>query len=221
MADLGKRILERLEAVGLSQSELARRVGITQPAVSNLIKRGNGSSSYLHRIAAELQTTAAYLAGQTDDPSEGALPAPTPETIAEQLGMTLIPEIDLHFALGGGSFVDGYVTETMVPYRTDWLQRITRGYQADIFLTQGDGDSMIPTILDGDDVIVNRAEQKITRQDKIWALGYGDLVAIKRVRKLADGTFQLLSDNRDIPPIPALEDELRIIGRVVWVGRRM
>lgn len=218
---MGERIRDRLEALGMSQAELARRVGISQPSVNHLIKRGATGSSHLHKIARELETTPAYLTGEIDDPSAGALPAPTPAMIAEQLGMTLIPEIDLHFALGGGSFVEGYVEETLVPYRTDWLHRITRGMPADIFLTQGDGDSMLPTILDGDDVIVNRAERMVTKQDKIWALGYGDLVAIKRVRRMADGTFRLLSDNKDIPPIEALEDELRIIGRVVWVGRRM
>ncbi|CDO35809.1 S24 family peptidase [Novosphingobium sp. KN65.2] len=223
MAELGIRILERLEATGLSQTELARRVGITQPAISNLIKRGSGGSSHLHKIAKELGTTAAYLTGETDDPSEGALPAPTPQMIAEQLGMTLIPEIDLHFALGGGSFVDGHVTSSLVPYRTDWLDRITRGSPApaDVFLTRGDGDSMMPTILDDDDVVVNRADRIITKQDRIWALGYGDLVSIKRVRRLASGVFQLLSDNVNVSPIEAYEDELRVIGRVIWIGRRM
>jgi phage repressor protein C with HTH and peptisase S24 domain len=218
---MGDRIRDRLEALTMSQAELARRVGISQPSVNHLIKRGAAGSSHLHKIARALQTTPAYLTGETDDPSEGALPAPTPQLIAEQLGMTLIPEIDLHFALGGGSFVEGPVTTTMVPYRTDWLNRITRGLPADIFLTQGDGDSMIPTILDGDDVIVNRAERTITRQDKIWAVGYGDFVAIKRVRRLANGTYQLMSDNPVVTPIEAVEDELRVIGRVVWIGRRM
>lgn len=223
MADLGKRVLERLEAVGISQSELARRVGITQPAVSNLIKRGTGGSSHLHKIAAVLRTTPSYLTGETDDPSEGALPAPTPELIAEQLGMTLIPEIDLHFALGGGSFVDGPIRTSLIPYRTEWLQRITRGSPEppDVFLTRGDGDSMMPTILDEDDVIVNRADRIITKQDRIWALGYGDLVSIKRVRRLSTGIFHLLSDNPAVSPIEAIEEELRVIGRVVWIGRKM
>lgn len=218
---MGDRIRERLEAVGLSQAELARRVGISQPSINHLIRRGAGGSSHLHKIARELQTTPAYLSGETGDPSEGALPVPTPETIAEQLGMTLIPEIDLAFALGGGSFVDGYVATTMVPYRTDWLHRFTRGEPADVFLTRGDGDSMMPTILDDDDVIVNRSDRIISKQDRIWALGYGDLVSIKRVRRMADGTFHLVSDNPNVTPIIAYEDELRIIGRVIWVGRRM
>jgi phage repressor protein C with HTH and peptisase S24 domain len=218
---IGERISDRLIELGISQAELARRVGVAQPTINNLIHRNKVGTKHLHRIARELQTTPAYLSGETDDPSEGALPVPTPETIAEQLGMTLIPEIDLAFALGGGSFVDGYVATTMVPYRTDWLHRFTRGEPADVFLTRGDGDSMMPTILDDDDVIVNRSDRVISKQDRIWALGYGDLVSIKRVRRMADGKFHLVSDNPNVTPIIAYEDELRIIGRVIWVGRRM
>jgi Predicted transcriptional regulator len=220
---VGDRISSRLTELGLTQSELARRVHVSQATIAQLVTGRSRSSAHLHKIARELQTTPAYLSGETDDPSAGALPVPTPELVAEQLGMTLIPEVDLSFALGGGSFVDGPVKTTLVPYRTEWLDRITRGSPAppDVFLTRGDGDSMMPTILDEDEVIVNRADRMITKQDRIWALGYGDLVSIKRVRRLASGVFQLLSDNPAVSPIEAMEDELRVIGRVIWIGRKM
>ncbi len=218
---MGERLKLRLDALGMSQAELARRVGISQPSVNHLIKRGASGSAHLHKIARELQTTPGYLQGETDDPDAGALPAVTPAMIAEQLGQTLIPQIDLHFALGGGTFVEGPVRETMVPFRTDWLAHISRGRPADVFLTKGDGDSMIPTILDGDDVIVNRGERIIDKQDKIWALGFGDLVSIKRVTRLPNGRYQLNSDNHAVWPQEALEEELHVIGRVIWIGRRM
>jgi phage repressor protein C with HTH and peptisase S24 domain len=218
---ISARLAQRLAEMDMSQSELARRVGVSQATIAQLISGKSRSSAHLHKIARALNTTPAFLSGETEDALEGALLTPTPQMIAEQLGMSLIPEIDLHFALGGGNYVDGPVKTTMVPFRSDWLDRITRGRPADIFLTQGDGDSMIPTILDGDDIIVNRTERMITRQDQIWALGYGDLVSIKRVRRLANGTFLLVSDNRDVTPIEALEDELRVLGRVIWIGRRM
>lgn len=66
---LGSRILERMEVVGLSQAELARRVGLSQPTIFNLIHRGKKGSTKLHVIARELRTTPAYLMGETDDPT--------------------------------------------------------------------------------------------------------------------------------------------------------
>jgi transcriptional regulator with XRE-family HTH domain len=66
--EMGSRLLERLRANDMSQAELARRVGVSQPTINNLIHRGKVGSRYLHRIARELGTTPAYLAGETDDP---------------------------------------------------------------------------------------------------------------------------------------------------------
>jgi phage repressor protein C with HTH and peptisase S24 domain len=217
----GERIAERRNELGLSQTQLAQRAGVSQATIAKLESGISSGSSQIHRIARVLQTTAEYLTGDTKDPTLGAPIAPSPQMIAEQLGMTLIPQIDLHFALGGGSFVEGHVNTTMVPHRTDWLNHITRGKPADIFLTKGDGDSMIPTIMDGDDIIVNRSERIIDKQDKIWALGYGDLVSIKRVMRLPNGRYSLNSDNKQVWPVEALEEELRVIGRVIWIGRRM
>lgn len=218
---VGDRVAARLAKLGMSQAELARRVQLAQPTINNLINRNKVGTKHLHRIAQALQTSAAYLNEETDDPSEGALPLPTPELIAEQLGMRFIPEIDLDFALGGGAFIDGEVGTSLVPFRNDWLDRLARFGPADLFLTRGDGDSMMPTILDEDDVIVNRADNVITKQDRIWALGYGHLATIKRVRRMSDGRFLLMSDNPNVSPIEAVEDELHVVGRVVWIGRRM
>lgn len=218
---IGERVRERLEALGISQSELARRTGLAQPTIAKLASGTAQGSSHLHRIARELRTTPAYLTGETNDPSEGAVPTPTPGMIAEQLGLQLIPDVDIAYSMGGGAVIGDVVESTMVPFRRDWLQRLTRGGPADVFLTRGKGDSMMPTILDGDDVLVNRADRIVKDQDMIWALGYGELGQIKRVRRLAGGSYELHSDNPTVRPIPATEDELFIVGRVIWIGRRM
>lgn len=64
----------RIEHV--SQSELARRIKVSQQAVSRLISGEVRGSKHLHLIARELGTTPAYLTGETDDPNEDAPPAP-------------------------------------------------------------------------------------------------------------------------------------------------
>lgn len=74
--DVGQRILERLKVTGLNQSELARRVGLSQPAINALIRGSSRSSTHLHKIARELRTTPAYLEGEVDDPHEDAPAAP-------------------------------------------------------------------------------------------------------------------------------------------------
>ncbi len=218
---LPDRLNARISERGTSQSKLAKRLGISQSAIAHLVSGRSHSSTHLHRIAAELGTTPAYLTGETDDPDEGALLIPTPTVIAEQLGMRMIPDVDMAYSLGGGSIVADYVAEKQVAFPQAWLDHAVRGRPCDVFLTRGDGDSMLPTILDGDVVLVNRAERVIDRQDRIWALGYGELAQIKRVRRLPSGMFQLNSDNPVVSPIEACENELHVVGRVVWIGRKM
>lgn len=73
---VGDRIRARLAQLDLSQSELARRVRVNQSTIAALLSGRSRSSSHLHLIARELQTTPAYLTGETDDPDEGAPPPP-------------------------------------------------------------------------------------------------------------------------------------------------
>lgn len=68
MMEIGVRIAERLEFLGMSQAELARRAHIPQTTINSLIKKPRRSSPHLVRIARELLTTPGYLTGDTDDP---------------------------------------------------------------------------------------------------------------------------------------------------------
>ena len=69
---IGTRIESRLKELGISQAELARRVMVDQSTINGLVRGHSQSSKHLHRIARELQTTAAYLSGETDDPQAEA-----------------------------------------------------------------------------------------------------------------------------------------------------
>jgi transcriptional regulator with XRE-family HTH domain len=69
---VGERIGERLKELGLSQSELARRVDLPQTTINTLVRGGSRTSRHLHRIARVLRTTPAYLSGETDDPDADA-----------------------------------------------------------------------------------------------------------------------------------------------------
>jgi transcriptional regulator with XRE-family HTH domain len=61
------RLRERMNEEGISQAELARRVGVRQPTIFKLLTGENAGSTHIHKIARELGTTPAYLTGETDD----------------------------------------------------------------------------------------------------------------------------------------------------------
>lgn len=93
---LGARLDDRMKEVGLTQSELARRVRVTQGAISQLISGSSQGSKYLHKIARELGTTPAYLTGEVDDPEQDAPESPplTPDEAKMLTGWRLLSAED-------------------------------------------------------------------------------------------------------------------------------
>lgn len=150
----------------------------------------------------------------------GAL-LPQPEEMAKQLGFGLVPELELGYSMGGGAVFNDYRHVGVVPFPLTWLRSLMAGAMADLFVARGEGDSMQPTLLDGDVVLIDTAQRQITKQDRIWAVSYGDLGMIKRVRRLPNGSYSLMSDNPAVSEVNAVDDEMYVIGRVVWIGRRI
>lgn len=220
MADLGERILERLQIVKISQSELARRVGITQPAIANLIKRGKGGSSHLHKIARELQTTSAYLIGETEDPNENYVPVPSTEVVAQDLGLVPVRELDLSLGMGA-TFLDVPVTETVRHFPIEFLRAYTRASPDKLFFAHGVGDSMEPTLRDSDLLLIDCSQDTLNISDKIWAIAYAGFGSIKRLRPLPDGGVEMAADNPLVSNAVAYDGELQVIGRVVAIVRKM
>ncbi|MET3723465.1 helix-turn-helix domain-containing protein [Sphingomonas trueperi] len=70
--NIGERIDYRLKAIGISQAELARRVGVRQSTINGLIRGESRGSKHLHVIARILRTSPAYLTGETEDPAPDA-----------------------------------------------------------------------------------------------------------------------------------------------------
>lgn len=88
---IGSRIDERLSALGYSQSKLARLTGLNQSTISGLIRGDQRSSTHLHKIAQHLQTTSAYLEGDTDNPDANAPLPPVPPSYQAISLQVLLP----------------------------------------------------------------------------------------------------------------------------------
>jgi transcriptional regulator with XRE-family HTH domain len=69
---LGQRIEQRRKQIGITQAELARRVGMPQSSMNSLINGDSRATKYLHKLVRELRTTPEYLSGEIDDPADGA-----------------------------------------------------------------------------------------------------------------------------------------------------
>ncbi|WP_218035979.1 MULTISPECIES: XRE family transcriptional regulator [Sphingobium] len=217
--DFGGRIRSRLETLGMSQAELARRVGIKQPSINHLIKNGAQGSKHIHQIAQALQTTPAYLSGETDDPAEGYVALPSTDVIAGELGLVPVREIDLRYGMGATE-LEVPVTTTVRHFSREWIKIYTGASPDHLYFAQGIGDSMAPTILDSDLLLIDASEQTLHLADKIWACAYGNSGMVKRLRQMADGSIKIMSDNQNVRDEIAYDNELHVLGRIVAIVRK-
>ncbi len=157
------------------------------------------------------------IADLVDDAS-GVIPFDSHDTAPDNV--VLVREYTLRLSGGPGStpLLDEIEESRAVPFMRDWLRE--KGIppnKAKRFKVKG--DSMVPTVGEGDTVLVDTSDTKI-RNGRVYALSYGDDLRIKRLFTKLDGTLILHSDNPDavprdeeLPPELA-EQYIRIIGRV-------
>ena len=84
------------------------------------------------------------------------------------------------------------------------------------------GNSMEPELKEGDTVLIDESQKSILA-GAIYAVGIEDTVMVKRVEKHPN-KLVLLSENKHHNPIYLQNEEMnkvRIIGKVIWMGREL
>lgn len=134
----------------------------------------------------------------------------------------LVPLYDVEVSAGHGAHIDQEQIASQIAFRRDWLTQ--SGFNINNLVSlSARGDSMEPTVRDGDLLLVDTSQKEVI-EDGIYVLLLDHHLLAKRLQRLYDGTIYIRSDNtayeRQVVP-PDAADQLQIIGRVVWTGRRM
>lgn len=217
----GGRLKWAREQAGFATAaDFAKRYGLNPTSYRAYENDQNGYARKAHDFADKLGVTARWLI-EGGDLEPGQDEGGHFAVQAKQMGLALVPQLELGYSMGGGSIFTDYQQTGFVPFQRDWLRRFMRGTFADLFVARGEGDSMMPTLLDGDIVLIDTSQKSIDRQDRIWAISYGDLGMIKRIRRLPNGVYRVTSDNPVVEAIEVADDEMHVVGRVVWIGRTM
>lgn len=138
--------------------------------------------------------------------------------------LVYIRQVDIRYAMGDGASIDDYPSVSLVPFNFASLRRLTKSPVERLFLATGIGNSMEPTLLKDDVVLIDASDTRTTYGDVLWAFEYAGSGYIKRLRRVKrDGRefIEALSDNASVPPMVADPDDVHIVGKVVWIARSM
>ena len=128
----------------------------------------------------------------------------------------LIPVHDVEVSAGDGRVSYGESTKYHLAYRKYWLK--SRGLNPkDLHVVIARGDSMQPTIDDGESLLVNTADN-VPKDGHIYVIRSGDTLWVKRIQKQLDGKLLLISDNTTYPAMPfdlAEAHDVQVVGKVV------
>lgn len=137
--------------------------------------------------------------------------------------LVLVPRLDVGASAGPGSLEGDEQAVGRLAFRSGWLRELAGGSPAGLSIIRVEGDSMVPTLGHGDDILVDRADAADRLRDGIYVLRVDDVLIVKRLAMHPAGRrFTIRSDN---PAYPDWSDcdpaTIEVIGRVVWAGRRV
>jgi phage repressor protein C with HTH and peptisase S24 domain len=208
-AELARLIAEKRE----DYAGLSRMLGRNAAYIQQFIKRG-----VPRKLAEEDRRKLARYFGVDESLLGG--PAKEPQAAKDLIA---IPRFDIRASAGPGAFTEGEVPIAHLGFDQIFLKQLCNATPSDLSIIRVRGDSMYPTLADGDDIMVDRSAAGTRLQDGIYVLRREDTLTVKRIA-VHPGTRRLTisSDNSAYPSWPDCDpQDVDVIGRVVWAGRKI
>lgn len=221
---LAELIEQRLKALNTNAFAVEKEHGLPPDAIRSVLRGLKKSGTGLNNAQqiCEALGLELYIGPPRDT-------GPVEQVILDGQEFAQVPLHKASLAAGHGA---DNGTETIVDhlaFRRDWLKRIGVAASKAV-LARAQGDSMQPSIHDGDLVLIDTSRREISirsrtpsdqRPAPIYALLDGGGARVKRLEQPEPGIIMLLSDNPAFPPEILTGPKaaaLNIIGKVMWWG---
>jgi phage repressor protein C with HTH and peptisase S24 domain len=124
---------------------------------------------------------------------------------------------------GPGAIPDREVGQPYFAFDERWLKRLTGTAASQLSIVRVQGDSMAPTLNEGDDILIDTGDCGERLRDGIYVLRVDDSLVVKRLALNPKGRrVTVQSDNPAYPDWPDCSlSDIHCIGRVIWSGRKV
>lgn len=213
-ADSRQRLLDLATAKGDSLSQLSTMIGRNVSYLQQFVRKGSPrklEETDRRKLADYFGVNEAEL-GAEDISSTAAGKSP-------RAGWIAVPRLGLDASAGPGRLAgEGEEPIGSFGFSADWLR--TRGLDpAMLSAIAVAGDSMEPTLRDGDEILVDRTPRPA--RDGIHVVMVEGALLVKRLDTGRPGTIGLISDNDAYSRVDLPAADVRVIGRVIWKGGRL
>ena len=217
---LAERLRARARQLGMNAREVAEQARVNRSFVYDIMR---GRSEHpnlekLDKVARAIKVDREWLLK-----GQGKVEGDEPE-MAEVDAFVAIPSVEITASMGGGQIVSDEI-EDGEPYhfKNSWITRRLRADPANLRIMHVEGDSMMPTLQDGDVVLVDLA-RSLPTPPGIFVLFDGMGLVAKRLEHIPNSDpprVRVISDNTFYTPYERTADEIKIIGRIRWFGREI
>lgn len=120
--------------------------------------------------------------------------------------------------VSNGELAPDRTTEMRIAFRRDWIAR--KGLAQNMSIIKVQGDSMDPTLMSGDLVLVDHSKDATTRGG-LFAITIDQEILIKRIQPLMDSKLLVISDNAKYTTLEMAAENIHINGKVIWFAREI
>jgi repressor LexA len=187
---------------GVTFTELSRVLGRNPAYLQQYATRGSP------RLLAEADR--ARLAGYFGVP-ESRLGGPAPDGLVE------IARLDVGASAGPGRLTEDERARRPGAVSPALLRELRVRPEA-ASMIRVEGDSMEPTLSDGDEILVDRDRRDVSGRGGVFVIRLDGVLMVKRLRK-AVGAVEVISDNPAYPVRRCKPEAVDVVGRVAWLSR--
>lgn len=209
--DPRERLVVLSEERGVSLASLSRLIGKNSSYLQQFVRKGSP-----RKLEEQDRGTLARFFG-VDEVELGRL-KDNSSASSRGDGWIDVPRLVFGASAGPGASADAEQPFDTIRFSERWLREM--GLAAPMLSAIAvTGDSMEPTLRDGDEILVDRTPRP--PRDGIHVVRLDDALMVKRLDTSRPGAIVLISDNPAYRPLECQPDDVEVIGRVVWKGGRI
>ncbi|WP_435988160.1 XRE family transcriptional regulator [Sulfitobacter sp. SH22] len=222
VTNIAQRLKARAFQLDMTPAAVAEASGLNRSFIYDIIrgKSVRPTRSKLQKVADVLRVDVAWLID-----GDGTLEGEEPKIYSPDMTFVGISGVKAKASAGGGTIVHAEDEQAgkMYHFRQSWIENELDANAKQLRILRVTGDSMMPTLNDGDTILVDMG-RKSPYPPGLFVLHDGMGLMAKRIEHIPSSEpprISVTSDNAKYSPYECLLDEVNIVGRIRWYGRRV